>query len=92
MISIFKVYIIKNHFRSQTVELTFNIFFSDSQPSTLNLTLQKRCRTDNGSQIRLNNLNDSGSQTELLIRPMWSSVDGNYTPWIVYIGNLRIVN
>lgn len=63
--------------------------FTDSQPSTSNLTwatLQEHCRSGNGSQIRLNKSNISGSQTELLIRPMWSSVDGNYTPWIAYQG------
>lgn len=31
-------------------------------------------------------MNNSVSLTEFLIRPLWSSVDGNYTPWIAYIG------
>lgn len=34
-------------------------------------------------------MNNSGSQTALLVRPMWTSVDGNYTPWIAYLGNSR---
>uniref|UniRef100_A0A8W8NM25 WSC domain-containing protein n=1 Tax=Magallana gigas TaxID=29159 RepID=A0A8W8NM25_MAGGI len=62
---------------------------TDSQHSSSNLTratLQDYCRSDNSSQIRLNTLNTSGLLTELLIRPMWTFVDGNYTPWIAYIG------
>lgn len=65
---------------------------TDSQHSSSNLTratLQDYCRSDNSSHIRLNTLNNSGLLTELLIRPMWTFVDGNYTPWIAYIGNRR---
>lgn len=63
--------------------------YTESQPSTSNLTretLQEECRTANSSLIRLTNMNNSVSLTEFLIRPLWSSVDGNYTPWIAYIG------
>lgn len=70
-----------------TIFLIFQL--TNSQPSTSNLTratLQEHCLTGNGSLIRLKNLNDSGSPIELLTRPMWSSVDGNDTPWIADIG------
>lgn len=58
---------------------------TDSQPSNLNrtwATLIEHCRTAVGSTVN----NNSDSLTELLIRPLCSSVDGKYTPWIAYMG------
>lgn len=74
---------------SQLNHVLHNIF-TDSQPSLLNLTQttrQERCSIGNGSLVRLNRLNNSELQTEFLIRPMWSTVGGNYTPWIAYKGD-----
>lgn len=61
---------------------------TDSQPSNLNrtfATLIEHCRTGVGSTVN----NNSGSLTELFKRPLCSSVDGNYTPWISYMGNQK---
>lgn len=92
--SIFLTQIKIKHFLDIKASLTLPLnyvsyLYIESQPSTSNVTretLQEQCRTANESLIRLTNMNNSVSLTEFLIRPLWSSVDGNYTPWIAYIG------